>query len=498
VSLAPSDVLDGKWRIERELGRGGMAAVFLAHEIALDRRVALKILDAQICADTAMVARFEREARLMAQLDHPNIVPVLAVGTHGVQPFIVMKYLEGRTLREHLKDCPNGLSDSETLAILRQLCSGLAYMHGRALVHRDIKPGNVFLSPEGHVTILDLGVARDLKSRPVTQAGFVLGTPEYMAPEQITGAQEVDRRSDLYSLGVLVFEMLSGRLPFDGSNALSLAERHANAAAPDLSEVAPWVSSPIGSLLKRALAKRPDDRFQSAEDFLGAFSQAVNTNASGNDTMPEFATIPTDPALPIGVSGAVAVSDLATRSTEPVPKKPWLRRLAWAGGASIFVAILAVAWPRSTPRFEAPASENSEPPKAHAEAAPAPEAAPPPSTPVSTTDLPSPTGVASSMKTSPLETPPARSTLRTKSVHRVAEAPRQKPGQLRVIALEHGQLSWASVFVDGEAQGEAPVSLSLTPGAHKLRVERSGYPTIRRDATVAPGQASTVKIEIAP
>jgi eukaryotic-like serine/threonine-protein kinase len=198
------EVLDGHWRLERKLGKGGMGTVYLAHDLELERQVAIKMLAPQYCDDPGLVQRFEREARMMAKLDHPNLVPVYSVGRTPKGPYIVMKLLDGVTLAEALKS-RGRMSVHEVLLVTRQVAAGLQFIHDRQVVHRDVKPANIFVGPDGHVTLLDLGVARDSTS-DLTRTGVLLGTPRYMSPEQIHG-QPADHRSDLYALATVVYEM---------------------------------------------------------------------------------------------------------------------------------------------------------------------------------------------------------------------------------------------------------------------------------------------------
>jgi serine/threonine-protein kinase len=269
-----NDVLEGKWRLERKLGEGGMGTVYLAHDLQLDRKVAIKILASSLAGDSELVTRFEREARMTASLEHPNIVPVYAVGEMEGRPFIVMKKLEGRTLAAYLREC-GALSGDELMALMRQLCSGLDFIHARGFIHRDIKSGNIFIGPDGLATILDFGILRSSENaEALTRTGMVMGTPQYMSPEQALGAREIDHRADLYALAVLLFECLTGTLPFEAESELSLVQMHAHAPAPDVTERAPWVPKQVSEVVKRALAKRPEDRYASAGGLLAALEDA--------------------------------------------------------------------------------------------------------------------------------------------------------------------------------------------------------------------------------
>jgi serine/threonine-protein kinase len=290
--LRVGDVLEGKWRLEGKLGAGGMGAVFLARDVALDRRVAVKILSVDLCEDPEFVTRFEREARMTARLEHPNIVPVHAVGRHRGRPFIVMKALEGVTLSRLLKTrSADGrrLTRGEILPLFKQLCAGLAFIHSKGYVHRDVKAGNVFLGDDGRVTLLDFGVLRDLTAQHITRSGVLLGTPHYLSPEQARGETELDGRSDLYAVGVLLFECITLRPPFTG-DPLTLLRQHVEAPPPDVAALAPGLPAGVAAVVRKALQKKPKDRFADASQLWAALEEAWPEQEAASTLAPELVT----------------------------------------------------------------------------------------------------------------------------------------------------------------------------------------------------------------
>ena len=271
-----AEIIDGKWAVEKKLGAGGMGSVFLCRDLELGRRVAIKMMSAAFIDNAELVNRFEREARMMARLDHPNLVPVYAVGRREKTPFIVMKYLEGRTLGEVL-DEKHRLSGAELLSVVKQLCEGLQFVHDQKVVHRDLKPANVFVSPTGHVTLLDLGVAHDTENR-LTRTGMMVGTPRYMAPEQILG-KPVSAASDLYSLGFSAYDLMCGpnfEELFPGLNAKGRNQQvawmmwHAapDRRLPEVGRVLEGVPPDLAKVVQKLTQKDQALRYKTADEAL--------------------------------------------------------------------------------------------------------------------------------------------------------------------------------------------------------------------------------------
>ncbi|MFW6023954.1 MAG: serine/threonine-protein kinase, partial [Myxococcota bacterium] len=270
-------VLDGRYRIVGELGKGGVGVVYRAEHLQLARAMAIKLLHSEFGASQNQVRRFEREAQTLAALSHPHIVTVTDYGVTDGMPYLVMELLEGQTLQQLIKD-EAPLSPDRAVDITRQTLRALAFAHGQGLVHRDLKPGNIFLQrlPDAHdhVRILDFGLAKFIvgdaadNGPALTRTGAVFGTPAYMAPEQASG-DAVEASTDVYAMGVVLFEMLAGRRPFTG-NMGELLRHHLLTPVPSLHEVLPnRVASPeLDRFLRRALAKQRQERFQNASEML--------------------------------------------------------------------------------------------------------------------------------------------------------------------------------------------------------------------------------------
>ena len=255
-------VLAGRYEVAQRVGVGGMADVYLAQDTKMGRQVALKILHPQYAGDESFVERFRREALSAAKLQHPNIVQIYDSGQQGDFNFIVMEYVEGRSLKDYLTE-EGPLEIAEANRIAREVLTALAYAHRSGLVHRDIKPGNILMSDDGKVQVTDFGIARAEAGSTMTQTGMILGTAYYLSPEQAQGLQ-LDGRSDIYSLGVVVYEMLTGRRPFEGDSPVSIAYKHVREMPRPPSHHRADVPQPLEAIVMTAMAKRPEDRYSSA------------------------------------------------------------------------------------------------------------------------------------------------------------------------------------------------------------------------------------------
>lgn len=276
---------DARYEVEEELGRGGSAAVYRAHDRVLDREVALKILSGPLANDPEFVARFEREARLAARLHHPAIVTIYDFGAlPDGRPFIAMHLLEGQGL-ERLLASRQPLAPARALRITRQMAEALDFVHAHGTVHRDVKPSNVIVGGGDTVTLTDFGIARAYDSARMTLTGLTVGTPRYMSPEQIRG-EDVTGQSDIYALGVVAFEMLTGRVPFEGDGT-ALMFRIVHEAPPPVTALNAGLPAAVAAVLARALEKDPERRWESA----GAFATALE------DALREPVAAPAPPAV---------------------------------------------------------------------------------------------------------------------------------------------------------------------------------------------------------
>jgi serine/threonine-protein kinase len=442
--VRPGTVLGGQWRVESRLGKGGMSSVFLAVDERLGRKVAVKVLAEELCHDTEGLARFDRETRRTAQMEHPNIVPVYATGRHGARPFVVMKHLEGMPLSRYLRTVPTPLPLAEVRALMKQLCAALQYIHTQGVIHRDIKPSNLFVTPDGHLTVLDLGIALDMMADPITRTGVVMGTPRYIAPEQALG-KRIDHRADLFSTAVLLSDLLGSKRPGD--------EGPEDARLPAL----------LAAVVERGLSPDPARRFADAQE-LGATLEAAFAAVLNPAAPPKRRT--RGPLIAIA-AGVVVLA---------------------AAGVSARMLLLPHDAP-SAPQPEV-AALAPEPEQDAADEQPAAEEAAEPPAP---TDSPA--------AAAPTKPAPAK---RVRASHLPARA-RQAPaaaaagsGHLRVVTQFQGESTWANLMVDGIPRGAAPLMVEVPAGHHTVRIERAGFATVAREVDVKPGASALLTVEMNP
>jgi eukaryotic-like serine/threonine-protein kinase len=286
AEVTEGSIVDKRYRVLRRIGSGGMADVWLAEDAHLQRQVALKVLHSRFLQDQQFVSRFQREAEHAAGLQHPNIVAVFDRGQDDGVNYIAMRYVEGPTLKELID---RGLTPEQAVGLVRQVLEGARFAHRNGIVHRDLKPQNVIVDQEGKAVVTDFGIARAGVSE-ITQTGSVMGTPQYLSPEQAQGF-EVTPVSDLYSIGVILYEALCGRVPFEGESAVAVAMKQVSEMPQRPSSINPQVSPALDAVVMRALEKDPGQRFQSADAFIAALDQAMREPGAGRGTA-AFATVP--------------------------------------------------------------------------------------------------------------------------------------------------------------------------------------------------------------
>lgn len=469
-TIHAGDVLAGRYQLHTLIGEGGMGSVYLAHDTQLDRSVAVKLLAPGLVHDAEVLERFEREARLTAKLDHPHIVPIYDVGQHQGQPFIVMKLLKGESLAERLKK-KGGLGAEESFKILSQVADGLDYIHGQGLIHRDIKAGNILVSPEGQATILDFGILREKAgTKGLTRAGLVMGTPQYMAPEQAMGMTDVDHRVDLYALAVVLFECLTGTLPFEADSELKLIQMQAHAPVPELVDRAPWISHAVAAVVKKALAKKPSERFETARAMMEALEGAQRSSARQPASKNRAAVPDTKESL---------------RALQDNSRPRWIAVMS-----VVLLGVVGVWWwlgneavPDSPPAIAAPIPVPEPDAGAEEVASPEPVVTPPIEPEAAPTAMPRESHDAGVEST-------ASSASTTRKPKRM--------GRLNLVTTFDNEPFWAQVTVDGVPRGRTPMLLELPVGKHTLEVERSGFETRTQSIRISAERPLVLKIELVP
>jgi serine/threonine-protein kinase len=339
--VSEGSIVDGRYRVLQRLGSGGMADVWLAEDAHLQRRVALKVLHKRFAQDHEFVERFRREAEAAAGLQHPNIVAVFDRGEFEGTYYIAMQYVEGHTLKQ-LIDA--GLSPEQAVPLIRQVLEAARFAHQHGIVHRDLKPQNVIVNAEGVAAVTDFGIARAGVSE-ITQTGSVMGTPHYLSPEQAQG-METTAVSDLYSIGVILYEALTGRVPFEGESAVAVAMKQVSQTPQRPSSINPRVSPALDAAVMRALEKDPGQRFQSADAFIAALDQALREPGAPGGGTAAFAPLPPVVAMPVEVEEVEDPEEAARRRRN--------RILLGVLAAVLLGALIGYLAARSSPATDVP------------------------------------------------------------------------------------------------------------------------------------------------
>ena len=342
------DLFDNRYRLGGEIGQGGMAVVYRAQDERLSRPVAIKQMRSQLATDPTFLARFRREAQAVANLSHPNLAAVYDSGEVGGVPYIVMEYVDGDNLKTRIAaEAP--LSTEQAISLKIQICEGVGAAHRAGLVHRDLKPQNILLTRTGQVKVADFGIARSLSKAvtSTTQTGQVWGTAQYIAPEQASG-QSVLPATDVYSLGIILYEMLTGRLPFEGDNPVALAMQHVQAEPRPMRQFNPAIPVGLEAIVAKAMAKRPDARYPDADAFGSALKayQRLGEQLTGPiPVVPRAATVatPARGAAPVGppIVGAVLATPLAD---EPQAGTDWISILLGALAVVALLGLIPLYW----------------------------------------------------------------------------------------------------------------------------------------------------------
>jgi serine/threonine protein kinase len=343
----------GSYRIIEKLGQGGMATVFKAYHPSLDRYVAIKVLHPAFKEDPQFLERFTREARVVARLEHPNIVQVYDFAEHEGQPYLVMKFIEGETLKARLQKGP--LTKAEATKTIQAIGDSLSYAHGQGVLHRDVKPSNILISKEGVVYLTDFGLARIAEAGASTLTGdMLMGTPQYISPEQARGEKDLTERTDIYSFGIVLYEIVVGRVPFSADTPFSIIHDHIYTPLPLPREVNPKIPLAIQEVLLKALAKEPEDRYASGGKLVEAFFDALSKRdevVAVEDELAETKTVHKEEVSPIIASEEGAIHTQTVGSGAAVipdetslPQKTRDRKWVWiaAGLTMTCLAVFAI------------------------------------------------------------------------------------------------------------------------------------------------------------
>ncbi|CAM3754811.1 Stk1 family PASTA domain-containing Ser/Thr kinase [Alkalicoccus chagannorensis] len=331
--------INERYELIRPLGGGGMADVYLAQDLILDRYTALKMLKEQFAEDDEFIRRFHREAESSASLSHEHIVPIYDVGEDGSTYYMVMEYVEGQTLKEYIRSA-GPLTPEETVRILSQMTAALDHAHRHRIIHRDVKPQNILIGLDGTAKVADFGIARAISEATITHTNSILGSVHYLSPEQARGGR-ITYRSDLYSLGVIAFEMLQGEVPFQGDTAVSVALKHLQETLPPLERSD--IPQPLNNVITKLTAKNPDDRYASASALLADLDTVLDPSRAGEAPLDLQEDLEATKAVPAAdLQQGAAEEETKVPAAAPDKKKTSRKRFFWAAGILVLLALLAV------------------------------------------------------------------------------------------------------------------------------------------------------------
>lgn len=327
----------GAYTLENQIGQGGMATVYKAYHAELDRHVAIKVMHQNFLEDESFVARFKREAQILARLHHAHIVPIYDYGEHEGRPYLVMQYIQGYTLKRRMIKKP--LSLSEVLKVMAAVGSALSYAHKKGVLHRDIKPSNIIVDTEGTPYLTDFGLARLAASGESTMsADMLLGTPHYISPEQARGQKDLDGRADIYSLGVVLYEMLVGTVPFTADTPFAIIHDHIYTPLPRPSKINPEIPASVEMVLYRAMEKKPDDRYQTTEAFIKDLRTAIADDRL-TSLNPERVSVAAQSIAQYRQERGSSVARMHTPALEPQPQAVPAPAATDAGGSAAFATV---------------------------------------------------------------------------------------------------------------------------------------------------------------
>lgn len=491
------EALAAYYVVEKELGRGGMAVVYKGKERGLEREVAIKVLPPEMALQGGTAERFRREARLAASLEHQNIIPVYRVGEEQGLIYMAMKFVRGRPLDAILEQ-QGALPIPVVVRILTAACAGLEHAHEHQVVHRDIKGANILVELDGRPLVADFGIARAMTENSLTASGMVIGTPNFMSPEQC-GGQKVGPQSDQYSLAILGFQMLTGQLPFEADSIMGIIQHHYMTPPPDILAVREGVPRELLDVLYKALAKKPEDRFPSTHDMTEALeavpqtteerreSLALLKQLSQGETVPKVRTGSLPPlSLTASISGlSTAPSPAAKTELMQAPKK------GKGGLVAAIVAALVLVGGGGGAYWMLVMNKPAPPADAGAQPTTLPGAAPTTTTPAPAAAQPGATqSEASKRPDRPRSTP---STVQRPAPENSAPAPAVTPAATGTLLIR-ATPSTAQVVVNGEAWGLGGGQRTVRAGTYSVRVSADGCEAVTRSITVEPGGSARLPV----